>query len=450
MKTKSCPKHAPAAALWIAVAALVGCAADATESGEEAPPSAPAAPDDSDRASAPGESAAQAERPAAQNDSADAPMANGAATPSTPDDEAGDKPNEPAAAPGGPAATASNPGFVAYPDLRGGCSINSGFEDDRACIPPPAPGEGMQIHIGPKNYDDPAEVAKYVMHPGEESSECWIYRTPNEQDILYQTYVLSGRAGTHHILGSMLKGEIETDTGFGRCAGGGGSEEENPIENLGPMPMATKAYMPRGQVAPENRNIAHRIPANVIAQADMHYYNLTERDILREIWINIYFVPPEQVTGEMLRVRGMGGFGWSRDTPIEPGTDAVYQYECPIVGNGRILSLLGHYHAHGRRFTASLKRKAGSIEKIFEMYDYRDPAGFEYDSVSMNPAFSDSMAGAVSGILEVSDGDVLAWECHIVNDSDVALRYVNEVNTGEMCNLWGQSHGIEEWNCLKN
>jgi hypothetical protein len=336
------------------------------------------------------------------------------------------------------------PGHVDYPDLRGGCNINSGYADDHACIPAPAPSEGIQIHIGPKDYNDPNEVAKFIMHPGEESSQCWTYRTPNTEDIFFQSYVLSGRAGTHHILGSMLEGDVPVEQGFSRCSD---TREGADTKNLGPMPMATKAYMARTQVAPENEHIALRLPANVLAQADMHYYNFTDHDILREVWLNLYTAPREQITGEMVRVRGMGGFGWS-ENPIQPGTDQLYQYECPIKGNGRILQLLGHYHAHGVRFSATLKRKAGAPEKVFEMYSYEDPAGFEYNSVTKNPGFTPNAAGALSGMLEVQDGDVLAWECHIINDSDTPLRYTNEVKTGEMCNLWGHSFGIDQWDCL--
>ena len=47
----------------------------------------------------------------------------------------------------------------------------------------------------------------------------------------------------------------------------------------------------------------------------------------------------------------------------------------------------------------------------------------------------------MTGILNVKAGDSLDWECHIVNDSDVGLTYMNEVKTGEMCNLWGKSVG---------
>jgi hypothetical protein len=81
------------------------------------------------------------------------------------------------------------------------------------------------------------------------------------------------------------------------------------------------------------------------------------------------------------------------------------------------------------------------------MYDYLDPAIFEYNTVVENPAFSETVAGAVSGMLPVKDGDVLMWECHILNDSDVGLTYTNEVKTGEMCNVWGTSVGITPVSC---
>ena len=439
-------RGSPALCLLLGLSAA--CGASSTDP-------APATGDNSAAAAAPAaqptqtaEAAAAAQTPADSAGAAGAPASDpSAANPAANVDSAAAAPATGApntmAAPGAPATSAT--GAVMYPDLRGGCTINSGYPDDHACIPAPPPNEGIQIHIGPKDYNDPAEVAKFIMKPGEESSQCWTYRTTNTEEIYFQSYVLSGRAGTHHILGSALEGDLPVDQGFGRCAD---TREGSGVENLGPMPMATKPYMPRTQVAPENKNIARRLPPQVLAEADMHYYNFTDHDIIRELWINLYTAPKEQITGEMLRVRGMGGFGWN-EQPIAPGTDMVYQYECPIAGNGRILELLGHYHAHGVRFTSSIKRKAGNVEKIFEMYSYEDPAGFEYNSVTKNPPFGPTTAGAFSGILEVQEGDVLAWECHIVNDSDQPLRYTNEVKTGEMCNLWGHSFGITRWDCLK-
>jgi hypothetical protein len=133
--------------------------------------------------------------------------------------------------------------------------------------------------------------------------------------------------------------------------------------------------------------------------------------------------------------------------PIAMGTDKTYSYTCPITTDGRIIALLGHYHSHGKRFSASIGRENGDIEKVFEMYDYLDPATFEYNSVAKNPDFSDLAPGAVSGVLDVHAGEKLLWDCHVVNDSMTALRYVNNVATGEMCNLWGESLG-PKINCV--
>ena len=55
----------------------------------------------------------------------------------------------------------------------------------------------------------------------------------------------------------------------------------------------------------------------------------------------------------------------------------------------------------------------------------------------------------MSGRLPVHDGDTLLWECHIVNDSQTALTYKNEVQTGEMCNMWGDSLGVETIFCAQ-
>jgi hypothetical protein len=319
-------------------------------------------------------------------------------------------------------------------DPRGKCNINSGYPGDETCLLPPDPSEGFQIHVGPDDYADPAKVAPFVFKPGQESSQCWSFHTPNTEDSYYQGWVLSGRPGTHHIINTMYATEFADGTTFTVCRDPGTGSAPDIIDNL---PGASKAYMPREKVAPENANLGRMIPANTPSQADMHYFNFTQEDILREFWMNIYYIPKEQVTDEARQIRGMGGVGWA----ITPGTDHVFQYSAEITSPGRIVQLLGHYHAHGKRFTAWVKRASGERTKVFEMYDYLDPQIFNYNSVTQNPDFSAAAAGATSGILEVAAGDLLQWECHIINDSQVTLTYSNEVETGEMCNLWGASVG---------
>jgi hypothetical protein len=336
------------------------------------------------------------------------------------------------------AMNAPTPG-ADYPDLRGKCGLNTGYPSDDACISAPAAEEGIQLHVGPKDYKDEAEIAKFVMAPGEESSECWTFHAQNTEKVWYQTSLLSGRAGTHHIINTMYDEATYPDAPFARCG--------DSTKATGSLPGASKAYMPRTHVAPEYEHVGRSLSPKATVQSDMHYYNFTEKPLLREYWMNLYYAKAEDITQEADQIRGMGGFSWNQ-TPIAPGTDMVYKYSCPVKGEGFILNLLGHYHSHGKRFTASIQRAAGGTDKVFEMYSYLDPATFEYNTVVKNPNFAENTAGAVSGQLAVHNGDTVLWECHVVNDSDVGLRYINEVKAGEMCNLWGASLGIEKLNCL--
>ena len=326
-------------------------------------------------------------------------------------------------------------------DGRGKCEINSGFPNDEACLLPPPASEGFQIHVGPKDYKNAAEVQRYAFEPNRESSECWSFHTPNTEDAYWQTFELSGRAGTHHIINTMFMTDKGDGTSFTVCGDPGTGSSPDIIGNL---PGASKAYMPRTKIAPENAMLGRKVPAKASAQADMHYFNFTDKTILREFWLNIYTVPKDKITGESKQIRGMGGLSWSV-FPITMGTDMVYKYQCAAGSDGRIIALLGHYHAHGKRFTAYL-----NDTKVFEMFDYLDPKIFEYDTITKNPEFNPGamQAGATSGILNVKAGDVLKWECHIINNDEPAgLRYTNFVKTGEMCNLWGESVG-PEFNCV--
>jgi hypothetical protein len=330
----------------------------------------------------------------------------------------------------------STGGAAGTPNQPTACDIDSGFPGDEACLLPPHPREGMQIHVGPRDYTDLADVQKFILEPGDESSECWSFHTPNTEDVYFQSYELRGRPGTHHIINTMYQSDV-TDGGFSICKDPGTGSATDILSTL---PGASRPHMPLQPVAPENSAIAQLIPAQTATQADMHYFNTTTSPILREFWLNIYFVPRDQVTASPKLIRGMGGLSWNSE-PIAPGTHETYAYSCPINADGRILSLLGHTHAHGIRETAWVKRASGERIQVFEQFDYADPRIFYYDSITENPAFSQSQPGAQTGILEVFAGDALEWECEVNNDSDQDLTYINDVMYGEMCNIWGQTVG---------
>jgi hypothetical protein len=68
---------------------------------------------------------------------------------------------------------------------------------------------------------------------------------------------------------------------------------------------------------------------------------------------------------------------------------------------------------------------------------------FQYDSIAKNPVAdaATQIDGAFTGILEVKPGDEMHFECDIDNDSTQTLRFANEVETGEMCILFGSRVG---------
>jgi hypothetical protein len=328
-----------------------------------------------------------------------------------------------------------------WTSTRGMCDLDSGFPGDETCLLPPPPGEGIQIRIGPPSYSE-EDVQPWLMAPGAESSQCYFFKTPNTEEVWFQTWELSGRPGTHHIINSALVNQHAE--GFSVCLDQGLG---NSPAVAGLLPGASRAYMPRTRVAPENRQLGSSIPGETSAQADMHYFNFTGDQILREFWLNLYTVDRDQVSEQGQSIRGMGGLSWLV-APIQPGTHRTYSYECPVNADGRIIRLIGHTHKHGIRETAWIKRAGGDRVKVFEQYDYLEPQIFEYNSITENPDFSEGQPGAYSGMLEVSTGDVLQWECEVNNTSNVALSYSNEVETGEMCNIWGEAVG-PMLNCLR-
>src|SRR5262249_18050847 len=148
--------------------------------------------------------------------SSSTPSSSGNAS-STPSTATPSKPSDatPPAADPSKANPADDPS-ADYPDLRGKCGINSGYPGDEACLTPPSAEEGMQLHVGPKDYKDTADVAQYILQPGEETSLCWTFHTPNAESIYYQSSVLSGRAGTHHIINTMFDEAAYPDAPFAR------------------------------------------------------------------------------------------------------------------------------------------------------------------------------------------------------------------------------------------
>jgi hypothetical protein len=309
------------------------------------------------------------------------------------------------------------------------CGLNSGYEGDEYCLLPPPEGKGVQIHFGPKNYDDPAEVEKFVLEPGEEFNSYGVVHIPTTEERWYNYVKLSMRPGSHHVINQVIQGQPAE--GF---TTGGQTCDATTVGGFTGTQTLILESPPQGIPAPENEGLGRSLPGNASLCQNYHRYNFTDQPQLSEIWYNVWFVEEADITQRSSGVTVFAG----PYAGIAPGAREIVTRTTTVDGDGRIISLFGHRHAATERFAVWLNE-----DLVYDSWDWVESRVFNYDSVTENPppapeAMTD---GAVSGILEVKTGDAIKVECHVNNTTDQTLTFRNELYTGEMCILFGSSVG---------
>jgi hypothetical protein len=223
------------------------------------------APEPREAARAPSEPAQEPDEPAG------AAGAQGAAGGPAVDESPAEPVDDPPSAPDAAAPVAPNP-----------CSIETPFDADENCLPAPPAGEGIQIHIGPDDYEDPAELERWVLNPGDEVSECRFFETPNDSAISYGDWHLSGRRGIQRALITIGAGE---DAGAPDACANPNAPPVDPFLLTWPTTEARAQVTPAAHAWP----VAPRSPG----QVHLHTFNFTDRPILRELWLNLYFPEPD-------------------------------------------------------------------------------------------------------------------------------------------------------------
>ncbi|MDD9968690.1 MAG: hypothetical protein OXR73_20785 [Myxococcales bacterium] len=311
------------------------------------------------------------------------------------------------------------------------CGIDSGFPGDEFCILPPAEGEGFQIHIGPDDYADPAEIAKYTIEPGEEFNNSVLGHIPVDEDVFFNRITVQLRPGSHHWISSVVEGRPEE-----RVYNGTDCEGARQIGSVGGGQNLIYDNPPGGVPAPENEGLGRELRGDSSLCMNLHAYNVTEQTQLREMWINVYTAPEAEVTQRAGRIGIVGGLGMA----VPPGEKETITYTETFDRPGRIIQLYGHRHAWTPRFAVWL-----NDELIYDSWDWYESIVYNYDSLTMNPPINSDakVDGAISGMLEVKAGDQLKFSCFVENDSDITMRWANSLYGGEMCNLWGTTVGTQ-------
>jgi hypothetical protein len=296
------------------------------------------------------------------------------------------------------------------------CDLHTQYPGDEYCILPPPPDQGFQLHIGPSDYDKPED--KYLLQPGQEPTSDFQAVSTNDKKVFFYTRQFRMRPGAHH--------NIITTVGAGNFADVG--------RRIGTVNSLAEDSPKDGIVAPENASVGIPLDPNSTINVSLHSINTTEKTQLREMWVNFWYRDPSEVTEpaeEMFQTGGIAGTTFS----IQARQDKVLgPFKCTVQGDGRMLWMYGHRHANNVRFS-TWRNRGSKRDLIYEAYNWEEPLVLEYASTVTNhaPDLSKEIEGGWNGILDMKSGDVIEWECHVINKTDKVLRFTNNTYDGEMC-----------------
>jgi hypothetical protein len=330
--------------------------------------------------------------------------------------------------------------------------LSTPYLNDELCIDPPPPDVGDQIHYGPAlgaDYDDPDAIAPFLIPPyANDYVKCMFTEMANEEEVFSNEYHTRARSGTHHVImwtsvtddaerepkGSFVEGSCRALKGHvffpGTQAGLGksGARLDVPVD---------------GKQAEENVGYARRIAPKAHVAIETHYVNLSEDPMLAEVWMNVIYMPKDElqvVTDPIFLIGGLNANVGINQRQIT-GTDFVKPPQTKE-GEIRIMGFAAHSHAHTKRVTAWINR-AGSAEReyVYETYDWSEPLMPQFDTAHTYPAMQgmgSGKEGAHNGILKMGKDDTFGWECEVENnDSTTPLTFGDGAYSKEMCNIFG-------------
>lgn len=310
------------------------------------------------------------------------------------------------------------------------CGLNSGFRGDELCIPPPAAGEGIQIHVGPESYDDNAALEPYVIQPGEENTRCFVTR-PSESGFYYFNQKNRMRSGSHHMLIFLIADQGQAEGPITPCTLGGG----NLVGFLQPSQTPSRDF-PGADLAPEDAGLAAYVPPGALASFQLHYVNNTSVPLVREAWVNLYKVDEGDVKQKLQTVFMVGDL--KVDVPPLTRQTTTLNFTPPLIETTRVFQLWGHSHAHTESFTV-WRNRGTAHDLVYQSFDWAEATTLTFNSVVQNspPDTAAKRGGGVTGLLNLEPGDQLEWACDVNNTTNAALHFANEAYTAEMCLLAG-------------
>jgi hypothetical protein len=317
--------------------------------------------------------------------------------------------------------------------------IDSGFDGDEFCLAAPDPNTGYQLHVGPSDYTNPDEIAKYVAEPGVETNWAETKAAPNDAMVYWDGYYSSMRPGSHHFILFALDQGTAAPTTSGPSTNGDGTEAAVGAVGGTFIAGATRTLQNALTYSGEDEGVATETYPHQNLAMNLHFINTADHPLLQEIWVNFHVIPEADVRAWKRAITWYGGLAMN----IPPQTSYTLESgeTCPAPANAtnlRIQGVTGHVHANTLEYSASMHRD-GQTTLLFQDFDWHEPREWRFAS-DIDNGVSDptnKTAGAYSGPLAVQPTDVFSWECEGFNQANVNLTFSNKVYDGEMCNVFG-------------
>ena len=327
------------------------------------------------------------------------------------------------------------------------CAANSGYPGDELAICQPDPTKGLLLHYGPKNYNDEAEVAKYLLGPGEEDENCVIVHSPNQADALVRNFHGRMRPNSHHLIVTTLSGDVSDSDGPIAC-----NQRDNVGQRwlLGSQDPQIDVHIAGGAYPPQSGDpdygLAQALAGNAPIKIDMHYINTTNETILREAWIYLDYAPESEVENLVDMITFFQG-----DISVPPqGSSETAKGACVAPTERYVGLLTGHFHENGDRFSAWKRDAAGVETLVYETYDWEDPGNLFYNARRTNtpPDPSTLTMGGLNGYLPLKVGESLVFQCAFSNPTNETVT-LGDMGRDQMCNTFGMYYPTDGnvWDC---
>ena len=332
------------------------------------------------------------------------------------------------------------------------------FPGDQYCILPPPPDKGIQYGVHPQGKQWFAQVSSGDMSGYEHPSDDFVMEDGEEEQFNYETGVdtdkdqnfyrdsVRMRPGSHHMIiapddGSKPQevwGPPSTDGLFGPSLPGAQRPDENAPKTLAKPD--------------EDKGLYSVLPAKAGITFNMHHFNVTGGQILKEAWTNLWWESDATV-----QVHGILGLSFTqvRSLNVAPGSIQDLHYSWDITQPIRLLTAFGHRHAWTTNFSSWVEKPDGNLDIVYQSYDWFDEPTYRYDSMTKNPAPAPDKRtdGGSSGIRTLMPGEKLHFNCHIEYTAEraaevnaptpaQALHFANQAFSAEMCILFGSTADV--------